>query len=432
MKTNKTNSPRNQNLSGYNLNAKITNPTTKLSGLSAFIPSPSLSFHPRDSKDLKQSANQPGERMNNRNPILDLCGMYLGEPDMADLKKMDSPKFSENRMCNDDESEEEFNRNSFLRSIINPHTTAQSQIQIKKEFSFLPLPTFRFEKADKVEKPSRHIPVIKDSQINRNRFMTIITRNAKEERIVSLDNLKEILKIHFKGEELGEKRILLFEYEARIFESIIQRKYKRAYKCTENIVFDKSDMNRLKKYLSTKRAEENYKFVFSKCLKRMKECFRSTVGKRMTSKELDYAFYKSYYSAVMREEGIGVEVFFCPTNSLSKTKRVSKTINLDYVANLAKSQQFIIEFSKYMNSGLIEDYFEDIEEKINGLVSKWKDDFREKREGDNKIVLKTIKSYIEHNNKCKLPWSKSEIERAIQAVKKLFNKTEGIRKELIN
>ena len=425
MKGNKTNSPRNQSLTGYNLNAK-------LSAMSGFMASPGLPFFPRESKEFRNDSTHPGDddkdrdRLSNTNPILALCGTYLGEPEIADLEKMDSPKFSVNRMrdADDNESEEEFNRNSFLRSIINPNSNVQSQIPVKKESTFLPLPTFRFEKADKVEKPSKHLPLIKEDCFNRNRFMTLVIRNAKEERNVSLDNLREILKIHFKGRELEEERILLFEYEARIFESIIQRKYKRAYKCAENVMFDKADLNRLKKYLSAKRAEENYKFVFSKCLKHMKEVFRLGTNKRMNSKELDYAFYRSYFKDIIKQEGIGVEVFFCPTNSLSKTKRVSKTINLEYVGNLAKCPRFIKEFTEYMDKGLLHDYFEDIEEKINGLVGKWKEDFREKREGDNKAVLKTIKNYIEQNNKCKLPWSKSEIERAIQAVRKLFNKTE--------
>jgi hypothetical protein len=170
---------------------------------------------------------------------------------------------------------------------------------------------------------------------------------------------------------------------------------------------------------SLKRPEENYKFVFKRCLKHMKEAFRAGIPqRRVKKKDFDKAFYEHYFKAISDTEGISLENFYHPKNSQSKNKNLPKTINTGYIDNISKSKLFLKEFTDYLCFKLEEECRDIVDSKISGLINKWEHEFQLSNKDDKTIG--DICNYIENNKKCKLPWTVNEVKEAIMVVKKLF------------
>lgn len=76
-------------------------------------------------------------------------------------------------------------------------------------------------------------------------------------------------------------------------------------------------MNQLLNSCSSKRPEENYKFVFKKCLKYMKEDLKDQKKskKKLKKKEFEKFFYNYYFKDISEKEGIPIEHFYHPKNS---------------------------------------------------------------------------------------------------------------------
>ena len=68
---------------------------------------------------------------------------------------------------------------------------------------------------------------------------------------------------------------------------------------------------------SNKRPEENYKFIFKKCLKYMKDQLKDKIKhkKKMKKKEFEKYFYLYYFREICNREKIPLEHFFHPKNS---------------------------------------------------------------------------------------------------------------------
>jgi hypothetical protein len=169
---------------------------------------------------------------------------------------------------------------------------------------------------------------------------------------------------------------------------------------------------------SLKRPEENYKFVFKRCLKHMKEDFQNLKGDKLKKKDFEKSFYEYYFKSVSEKEKAPLESFYHPKNSKSKSKNCPKTINSSYIENIAKSQKFVTDFLKYLNKYLEKEYLEVIDGKINGLIQKWDHEYEESKQ--NEKTIEDICNYIEKNKKCKLPWTLKEVQEAILSVRKLF------------
>ncbi len=169
---------------------------------------------------------------------------------------------------------------------------------------------------------------------------------------------------------------------------------------------------------SLKRPEENYKFVFKRCLKHMKEDFKNLHPEKLKKKDFERSFYEHYFQAVVKKHHIPIESFFHPKNSKTKTKDSPKTINAAYVDNISKSEEFVHDFTKYLNQTLETECREIIDSKINGLIQKWESEYEDSNH--NEKIIGEISDYIEKNKKCKLPWTVKEVQEAIASVWKLF------------
>ena len=170
--------------------------------------------------------------------------------------------------------------------------------------------------------------------------------------------------------------------------------------------------------ISMKRPEENYKFVFKRCMRRMHENFKKQQKRMHRGRhEVEDRFHRYYFEETARNTGLPLEAFKDPKSKNRKSGETMKTINSRYIDNISKSQKFISDFSQIMNHELISEYMKVIDSKFDSLFARWE----EKLKGSSmNSGVEAICRYIEDNKKCKLPWTIVEINSAIISVKNLF------------
>lgn len=240
------------------------------------------------------------------------------------------------------------------------------------------------------------------------------------EEIQVLEKINTLFKNLLKRKELKLKELTLTDFEFTVFKSFVKRKFKI------NLIADiQKNPSQLKKQLLSisrenckKRPEENYKFVFKRCIKKLKNDYAKSLGKKLKREAMEKSFYKFYFQEISERENMKLEQFYHPKNTPNRNEDVPKTINMEYIKNLTRSELFIERFFKYMKSDFQEDYEEVIDIKINRFFEKWEKLFQENEKEE--VILKQILDYIEKNKKCKFPWSNIEVENAIKSVKGLF------------
>ncbi len=239
-------------------------------------------------------------------------------------------------------------------------------------------------------------------------------------RMSILKNLLYYLKMLFKGQRVKEPLLDLNSVEKSILGSILERKFLESFKLKSDLSYLKKKLIKVESIPSKKRPEENYKFVFKKCLKNMMKKYRAGLKTKLKKKDFELSFYKHYFSQISKESDIPIQNFFHPKNSKSyknSDEQTPKTINADYIYNINKSRPFVEDFLCYLNKNLQKDYEFMIDLKFENLVVKWEGVFQVK---DELSATRDICSYIKCNKKCKLPWSYREIEAAVDSVRKLF------------
>lgn len=171
--------------------------------------------------------------------------------------------------------------------------------------------------------------------------------------------------------------------------------------------------------MSIKRPEENYKFVFKRCLKHMKETLKSKNHEaKMLKKDFEKWFAKYYFQEVVDFLKIPIESFFHPKNSNQHSKSTVKTINSQYISNIVQSKKFVTDFMNFLNNGLEKQYNAVIKQKIAGLFDRWEKEYQ--HASNKEEVIRKICQNIEKNTKCKLPWTIIEVRAAIDSVNQLF------------
>ena len=191
--------------------------------------------------------------------------------------------------------------------------------------------------------------------------------------------------------------------------------------------------------LSFKRPEENYKYIFKKCLKKLK----AKVGEKLEIKcckkeEFERRFYEFYFKEIAARENLKIECFYQPRNAkcaddkdrktterrnivktvqLSK-KDIPKTISCKYIQNISKSKQFLDDFFTYLNEYLLNEHVANIDKKIHAMSNDWQLLLNDGLVTE--LTIGEICKKIEKNTKFKLPWTVKEVQTAIAAVEKLF------------
>lgn len=170
-----------------------------------------------------------------------------------------------------------------------------------------------------------------------------------------------------------------------------------------NVKKMKEHLNSLKLQKSSKRNEENLKFLLKKVFKFLQSF------KFAESENIDQDIYNEYF-----KENMSFEFFEKNFISICRTKKIIhlKKINNKIITSIFKSEKFVNILKLYCEDFLVKEYQYEISWKIFILVKKWKKQMNDDKM--NQDVFKDICDHIETNKQFKLPWTLAEVESSVE------------------
>lgn len=169
---------------------------------------------------------------------------------------------------------------------------------------------------------------------------------------------------------------------------------------------------------SSKRFEENIKFIFKLTLKRLKNNLAKRNKIACYSKSFDIQFYNYYFLELALSRGVEINKFYDPLN----TKTGAKTLNNDYLKLLFSSALFYEDFNGYINTNdIYQDYQQTLQRKLRQLLLKFDHLFNSNNEVVMRTSLSKVQNYFRKNRQCKLPWLESEVKSAVEVVNFMIN-----------
>lgn len=171
---------------------------------------------------------------------------------------------------------------------------------------------------------------------------------------------------------------------------------------------------------SSKRIEENNKFVFKHAIKLMKRLLFASLDKSFSKHSLESEFFNRYFKASSEETQKEIELVFRSLQNGSKP--LSHSFYLKVFANQEFRKDFIDVVCKpsIENSRFIQFYGESTLSKLVKLFKRFQLKFDK-----NEITVdlqNEIINYFQNNKQCKLPWTNSEVKSAVEC----FLRTVGI------
>lgn len=161
---------------------------------------------------------------------------------------------------------------------------------------------------------------------------------------------------------------------------------------------------------STKRFEDNVKFVFKLAFRKLKSTLLKRNRISFYSKKFDSQFYEYYFKDTAQRLNMNITEFFDSFD----TKKKAKTLSVDYLKLVFNSPVFKEDFVSYINGEAIRvDYHTTLRRKIRHLLLKFDPFFVGEDKQSVKIGIEKIQNYFRKNRQCKLPWTNNEIITAI-------------------
>lgn len=222
----------------------------------------------------------------------------------------------------------------------------------------------------------------------------------------------------FCGEPLEPENLTLDPTETVIFNCLLNRKFLRRSKFSEEDFHATPRIDMIAKVTSSKslkRPEECYKFIHTRVLKHLKRKFRAHFN---IKSDLDKLFYRFYFQKVADSAKVPLEKFAYPLASNSSGGELSQqspqkkmALNAEYFRLLFKSSRFKKGFEEYTSHALVSECRADIIQKLEKIFLKWE---KQLQKNSGKDSLEEIKDYLLHNKHCKLPWTLQEIDSSIR------------------
>lgn len=240
--------------------------------------------------------------------------------------------------------------------------------------------------------------------------------------IKKLFNVETFLLKFLKGEEINNDMIS----ELNDIEKVLITAFlvKKKYLDVDFLEFNTKSIKFIQERGCHKRSEQEYKTVLKKAFKQMIYIFNQ---KNLIFDSNKKHFYKHYFGEILDQlnipiENIELEYLFNEKKNQSKKRKSKK----NYAQILKTSSKFMNDLNDYLdnsfkyngkNFGSIDDATKDINKKVPGIVMKWKNDLMKNDDSDSisKFLIEFFK-----NKKIKLPWSFTEISKAIISVKELM------------
>jgi len=245
-----------------------------------------------------------------------------------------------------------------------------------------------------------------------------------EIQLTHFQNLNKILILIFSGREITEADWCLTHLESKILNSILQRKFASKIRA-EGLRMDDPDrcafINRLAKVNTLKRPKDAYKMLLGRLFRILK---RNFFEKHATSNQNMYLFYCYYFGETARTERLPIQAYFYPFERNNKFTslfpKISHHLNFRYYERIFKSERFARDIRLVLTK-VYADHFAELRFKFKTLLRKWQRLFFS-FDGDQEIVEKSILKYLQHNNRCKIPFTAIEIRNSILLFENMISK----------
>lgn len=123
----------------------------------------------------------------------------------------------------------------------------------------------------------------------------------------------------------------------------------------------------------TKRPEEKLKFIFKRSLKYLLKKFsqeQSQNEKFNSNKSLLKRFNEYYYTDIAKKLNLSISEFFPPNRSKNDSGSFNKTLNLQYLAKLAKNPKILSSMIDYIDHMFLKDYLIELKASLHSLIIK--------------------------------------------------------------
>lgn len=262
----------------------------------------------------------------------------------------------------------------------------------------------------------------RQTSFNNNKLSLLPEINTKDElkakdskRLKHLKTLFKNLTKIFAGKTLDDGSHKLTPFELGLLEHILHRKFHLTAVLQNNEKYVQELNNACAQIIlqkSSKRKEENIKFIYKWIMKKLKKDF--PLASHESPAESNAKFYDFYFDDIAKKLNVSVEAFHDPTNQEKRAKGNSaskyKSINTDFLKHIFLSEKFLKDFKTCLESPELEkEYQKKLHKKIEKLLLRW-DKLNTKHSFDQ--LMDKADSYFKASVRCKLPWTLNEIVSA--------------------
>lgn len=171
--------------------------------------------------------------------------------------------------------------------------------------------------------------------------------------------------------------------------------------------------NTITVHSSTKRIEENNKFVYKYTLKYLRHQFYVKEGLKK-SLDSEVQFYRFYFESVCKNLKVPIEYFFDPLYKVCNKNPYYKSINNKYLGLIFCSPSFKADFFSFLKNDFKSTYIMIINSKLRKFFKKLRNDITGDRSRKySSILIDRFAEKLRKNKKCKLPWTIREVNSAL-------------------
>lgn len=171
---------------------------------------------------------------------------------------------------------------------------------------------------------------------------------------------------------------------------------------------------------STKRVEENNKFIYKYTMKYMKKLYFLKHNLK-NSQPNEQSFYEHYFKQTAETMRVPLEHFYDPLYKTLNKNPAFKTINNKYLKLIFSSTAFKNEFFEFVKVSFAETYCEMVPNKLNKFFKKLRNDLNNmKNSCTSDELVNDFAIKLQKNRKCKLPWTNREVICAVNQFKCLI------------
>ena len=280
------------------------------------------------------------------------------------------------------------------------------------------------KKEEEVDMPTLVKPTLKDNKIP----LKIHGRDrVYRKKLQMFENLAVALTSVFKGEINELKDIQLDSIENKLLKTMLIKKFGghlnksiRFRDSTDEI--DLSEViNICNSFDSSKRGEENNKFVYKHTLKYLKAQYYDKKNLRYNKKS-EELFYHFYFDEEAKKTENPIEAFYDPLNVQLRNNKTSKTISNDHLKLVFGCKVFKTCFFDYIGNSFKEDYQSSIYKKIEKILLKLEKKIKQEKKKSRDELIKEYIDDIKNKKRVKFPWSSKEIDAATSHFSKHITK----------